>query len=75
MADPTVSSVHPVANVGLSATAAQAVTVLIVWGISLAGAKVPDNVTSALTVLLAIAAGYLIHSNTQIAAPIKAPTP
>ena len=63
---------HPIANVGISTTIAEAVTVLVVYALSLVHIIVPDTVTEALTTLLAIASGYLIHTNTQ---PAVAPLP
>ncbi len=53
---------HPVANVGLSSTAASAITTLLVYLASLAGAVVPANVVDSITVLVAIGIGYAIHS-------------
>ncbi len=38
---------------------AGALTVLIVWGASLAGLDIPPEVASALTVLISFAAGFL----------------
>lgn len=42
-----------------AAAAAGSVTVILVWGLSLAGVTLPPEVSSAITVVLATAAGYL----------------
>lgn len=50
------TAVHPkVAAAG----AAGAVTIILVWAVSLAGVDVPPEVASAVTTLLAFAAGYI----------------
>lgn len=71
---------HPVANVGLSSTASTALTTLLVWLLSLCGVTVPGNVVDAITVLVAVGAGYLINVNSKSiasepAAPAPAPIP
>jgi hypothetical protein len=42
-----------------AAAAAGSVTVILVWGLSLAGVTLPPEVASAITTVLAAAAGYL----------------
>lgn len=47
-------------NPKISAVAAAgSLTVILVWGLSLAGVELPPEVASATTVVLATAAGYL----------------
>ena len=50
------STVHPKVA---AATLAAAISVIVVWGVSLAGVTVPPEVASAFTTILAAVAGYL----------------
>lgn len=65
---------HPIANVGLSATASQALVTILVYLVALLPSHpvVPADVSGALTVLIAIGSGYLLHTSTQPAAPVPA---
>lgn len=42
-----------------AAAAAGAVTVLLVWALGLVGVDVPTDVASAITLIVAVAAGYV----------------
>jgi hypothetical protein len=50
------TAVHPKVQ---AAGVAGAVTIILVWLVELAGADVPPEVASAVTALLAFAAGYI----------------
>lgn len=55
---------HPVANAGLSVTASDALVTLLSWAASLGHVTIPDNVQTALSVLITIGSAYLIHATT-----------
>lgn len=76
--------IHTGLAVGTASAAATQLVIVVVWLLSLVQVAVPDNVASALGVLITIAFGWLIHAklgpgsandNGETDAPAAAPAP